>query len=155
MASQNPEYWLILKRIVRFGDTDAAGVLHFHNLLRWSHEAWEESLEKYGLNPSEIFPTGVQNEKNLDVALPIVHCEVDFRLPIKTGDDLEIILFPEKIDMSGFQVKSQFQREGKNVAFGLIRHLAIDAQTRQRCALPDKINLWIEASSLNLGPRPL
>ena len=36
-----PPAWLQLHRKVRFGDTDAAGVMHFHQLLRWSHEAWE------------------------------------------------------------------------------------------------------------------
>ena len=30
--------WLELRRVVRFGDTDAAGVMHFHQLLRWCHE---------------------------------------------------------------------------------------------------------------------
>ena len=43
--------WLQLHRVVRFGDTDAAGVMHFHQLLRWCHEAWEESLEARALPP--------------------------------------------------------------------------------------------------------
>ena len=33
--------WLRLERTVRFGDTDAAGVIQFHQLLRWCHEAYE------------------------------------------------------------------------------------------------------------------
>ena len=45
----SPDHWLQLERRVRFGDTDAAGVMHFHQLLRWCHEAWEESLERFGL----------------------------------------------------------------------------------------------------------
>ncbi len=155
MVSKKPEHWLLLERIVRFGETDAAGVVHFHNVLRWCHEAWEESLEGYGLNSSDVFPTGIQQVESLEIALPVVHCEADFRLPIKAGDHLEIILLPEKIDMTGFQVHAKFQRGKKNVAFGLIRHLAINARTRERCLLPEKIDLWIEASSLKLGPRPL
>ncbi len=155
MISNNPEQWLHLERIVRFGDTDAAGVLHFHHLLRWCHEAWEESLEKYGLNSSDIFPIGFQQQEPFLVALPVVHCEADFRLPIKTGDHLEILLLPEKTGTGGFQVQSKFQRGGGDVGFGLIRHLAINAQTRERCDLPEKIQLWLEASSVNLGPRSL
>ena len=42
-----PADWLILQKKVRFGDCDSAGVIHFHNLLIWSHEAWEESIEIY------------------------------------------------------------------------------------------------------------
>ncbi|MEY3545364.1 MAG: hypothetical protein RLZZ247_1521, partial [Cyanobacteriota bacterium] len=33
----NPESWLLLCRTVRFGDTDAAGVMHFPQLLHWCH----------------------------------------------------------------------------------------------------------------------
>jgi hypothetical protein len=36
-----PDDWLLLCRTVRFGETDAAGVMHFHQLLRWCHEAYE------------------------------------------------------------------------------------------------------------------
>lgn len=53
----NPNSWLMLCRSVRFGETDAAGVMHFQQLLRWCHEAYEESLERFGLNAAEIFPT--------------------------------------------------------------------------------------------------
>ena len=155
MLSKTPESWLLLKRTVRFGETDAAGVIHFHNLLRWCHEAWEESLDRYGLHASEVFPNVIHQEKTPEIALPIVHCKADFWLPIKTGDNLQILLKPEKIDVNSFQVQSTFQCGEKIVALGLIRHLAINAQTRQRCALPHNINLWLEASSLNLGPRPL
>jgi 1,4-dihydroxy-2-naphthoyl-CoA hydrolase len=58
-----------LRRTVRFGETDAAGVLHFHHLLRWCHEAYEESLERFGLPAAGIFPTP---GAALPLALPIV-----------------------------------------------------------------------------------
>ena len=50
----NPQDWLQLERRVRFGDTDAAGVMHFHQLLRWCHEAWEESLQRYGIHAGSV-----------------------------------------------------------------------------------------------------
>ena len=51
-----PADWLILQKKARFGDCDSAGVIHFHNLLKWSHEAWEESIEIYGIPYQDIFP---------------------------------------------------------------------------------------------------
>ena len=57
-----PENWLILKRKVRFGDCDSAGVIHFHNLLRWAHESWEESIEIYGISYQDIFPCAKSNK---------------------------------------------------------------------------------------------
>ena len=71
-----PSDWLILKRKVRFGDCDSAGVIHFHNLLRWSHETWEESIEIYGIPYQNIFPD-LSLHKN-KIILPIVNCEANF-----------------------------------------------------------------------------
>ena len=50
--------WLELSRTVRFSDTDAAGVMHFQQLLGWCHQAWEESLERFGLPAGSVFPGG-------------------------------------------------------------------------------------------------
>ena len=47
----------MLKRKVRFGDCDSAGVIHFHNLLKWAHESWEESIDIYGIPYQDIFPS--------------------------------------------------------------------------------------------------
>ena len=116
--SKDPGDWLVVKRIVRFGETDAAGVMHFHNLFRWCHEAWEESLERYGMNVNDIFPNGIEKDENLEVALPIVHCQADFRSPIRTGDYLDLKLHPEKLTRSSFQVQTQFQKADIDVAFG-------------------------------------
>ena len=75
-----PEHWLLIKRVVRFGETDAAGVIHFHNLLRWCHEAWEESLYNYGLHANDVFPNGISinRDQQLAIALPVVSCSADF-----------------------------------------------------------------------------
>jgi 1,4-dihydroxy-2-naphthoyl-CoA hydrolase len=40
---------LHINRIERFSDTDAEGEIHFQKLLEWSHLAWDESLERFGL----------------------------------------------------------------------------------------------------------
>ncbi len=143
--------WLCLNRIVRFGDTDAAGVIHFHNLLRWSHESWEESLDYYGLQAIDIFPSKIDKGSLLSIALPITHCEADFFSPIRIGEKLAIQLVPRKLDVTSFQVEYKFYRERNNVAISLLRHRAINAQTRQPSDLPEGISKWLEASTLNRG----
>ncbi len=153
MLSQNPQKWLHLKRIVRFGDTDAAGVIHFYQLLRWCHEAWEESLQNYGLDAFEIFPGLNKKLKMPNIALPIIHCQADFLCPIKIGDSLSVELEPERIDLGRFQVKTRFIIDQNDAARAIIQHAAIDSQTRKRCSLPEKIHLWLEASSLQSGPK--
>jgi 1,4-dihydroxy-2-naphthoyl-CoA hydrolase len=143
---------LLLCRTVRFGDTDAAGVMHFARLLSWCHEAYEESLERFGLTATETFPTPAAG---LPVALPIVHCSADFCRPLVCGDPLTIALSPRRLDPGGFEVRYRFSTGGQTAATGLTRHLAIDSRSRQRCPLPAPINRWLEASSLGGGIHPL
>ena len=146
------EDWLLLCRTVRFGDTDAAGVMHFVRLLEWCHQAYEESLERFGLAAAEVFPS---LGRSPEVALPIVHCSADFRRPLVCGDPLAIQLEPRRIDPGCFEVQYRFSSGADPVAQGLTRHLAIAAATRQRCALPETINRWLEASGLGSGVQPL
>ena len=67
----NPQHWLQLERHVRFGDTDAAGVMHFHQLLRWCHEAWEDSLQRYGIHAGSVFPGCRGQDTWPEIALPV------------------------------------------------------------------------------------
>lgn len=151
--------WLKLERTVRFGDTDAAGVIQFHQLLRWCHEAYEESLERFGIGAAEIFPrpewaleqqpgqlaipdpTGPAHR----IALPIVHCSADYRRPLVCGDRLEISLHPRQLDQGSFEVTYTFACGGQTAAKGLTRHRAITIADRQCCALPAAISAWLEA----------
>jgi 1,4-dihydroxy-2-naphthoyl-CoA hydrolase len=148
----NPDTWLLLCRTVRFGDTDAAGVMHFQQLLRWCHEAYEESLERFGIPAAEIFPTPHQQPA---VALPIVHCSADYLRPLACGDPLAIQLEPRRLDPGCFELQYRFRRDEERVAQALTRHLAIDAGSRRRCPLPPSINRWLEASALQGGVQPL
>jgi len=163
--------WLRLERTVRFGDTDAAGVIQFHQLLRWCHEAYEESLERFGIGAAEIFPRpewsmgqtpGAQAapdriQSPLSIALPIVHCSADYRRPLVCGDRLEITLQPHQLDPGSFEVAYTFDCGGQTAARGLTRHRAITITDRQGCGLPAVISAWLEAcqpSTEALASRP-
>jgi 1,4-dihydroxy-2-naphthoyl-CoA hydrolase len=45
-------------------------------------------------------------------------------------------------------VRFLFQLEEADVAQGIIRQLAINSETRRRCALPEAIDRWLEASAI-------
>ena len=149
MEKRNPREWLCLKRTVRFGETDAAGVVHFLELFRWCHESWEASLEKYGVVLQEIFPTNQINTSQLDVALPVVHCEANYFKPLYVGDAINIELNPEKINDSSFVLRFKFKKNGEKIGTANIKHVSIKPITRDICALSNQINLWLHESSLN------
>ena len=68
--------------------------------------------------------------------------------PIHGGDRLTVQLEPIRLDPCTFEVRSVFMLESQPVARGLIRHVAIAIEDRRRCALPEAIDRWLEASGL-------
>mgnify|MGYP001220585587 FL=1 len=142
-----PKNWLILKRKVRFGDCDSAGVIHFHNLLRWAHESWEESIDIYGISYQDIFPSSASHANQ--VIFPIVNCEASFFSPIKIGDLLTVKLIPKKINNHLFQVNTFFLKDEINVAEGKIIHCSLDVDSNLKVKLSDQLERWIEASNIN------
>jgi 1,4-dihydroxy-2-naphthoyl-CoA hydrolase len=143
MPPSDPADWLLLCRTVRFGDTDAAGVMHFHQLLRWCHVAYEESLERFGVVAGEIFPGPGRTPA---VALPIVHVSADYRRPLACGDPLAIELRPVQLDRGSFEIRYRYLHGPEEAATGLTRHVAIDAASRRRTTLPVHVEQWLEAS---------
>ena len=142
-----PKNWLMLKRKVRFGDCDSAGVIHFHNLLRWAHESWEESIDIYGIQYQDIFPDVNSHENR--IILPIVNCEANFLSPIKIGDLLTIKIIPKKINNHLFQVNTIFLKDEINVAEGKIIHCSLNVDSNLKVKLPDQLEKWIEASNIH------
>ena len=146
MQKRDPREWLCLERTVRFGETDAAGVVHFLQLFRWCHEAWEESLEKYGIFLQDIFPTTQIYTSQLDVALPVVHCDANYFKPLYVGDFINIELYPEKLNDSSLILRFIFKKDGEQIAISNIKHVSINPITRKKCFLSKSINEWLEES---------
>ena len=142
-----PNNWLILKRKVRFGDCDSAGVIHFHNILRWAHESWEESIDIYGISYQDIFPLSPSHKNK--IILPIVNCEANFLSPIKIGDLLTVKIIPKRINNHLLQVNTIFFKDEINVAEGKIIHCSLDVNSKLKVKLPDQLERWIEASNIN------
>ena len=142
-----PNNWLKIKRKVRFGDCDSAGVIHFHNLLRWAHESWEESIDIYGIPYQDIFP--LKNSHENQIIFPIVNCEANFLSPIKIGDLLSIKILPKKINNHIFQINTFFYKGEILVAEGKIIHCSLDVNSKLKVKLPDQIERWIEASHID------
>jgi 4-hydroxybenzoyl-CoA thioesterase len=69
---------------VRFGDIDHAGIVYYPRFLHYFHVALEEFFT--GVVGVEYHT--VINEHRL--GLPSVHLEIDFRRPLRFGDEIEV-----------------------------------------------------------------
>ena len=128
----------IYKRIVRFQDTDAAGVVYFANVLAMCHEAYEESLAASGINLKAFF-------SNPDVAIPIVHASVDFFQPMFCGDQIFIHLIPKQIASEKVEIAYQLVAASeKLIAKAITKHICIEPIGKTRKAMPDEMIQWLQ-----------
>ena len=147
-------------RVIRFHETDAAGVVYFANLLTLCHEAYEAALAAGGFVLSDFFSAAD------DVAVPIVHTEADFYRPLRCGDRIQIQLTPKQLTPHSFEIAyalypepasselassnpsssapSASQRaSSKPLATSLTRHVCISPQIRHRQELTPELLRWI------------
>ncbi|KST67085.1 acyl-CoA thioesterase [Mastigocoleus testarum] len=126
--------------IVRFRDTDAAGVVYFANILNICHEAYESSLAASDIDIKEFFTKPI-------VAFPIVHADVDFFRPIFCGDILIIKMIAKKLGNDKFEINYEIFAQNMLASKANTKHVCIDASTRKRTDLPGYIISWLD----NLG----
>lgn len=126
------------QRVVRFQDTDAAGVVYFANLLAICHEAYEASLMAAEIELQSFFRAET-------IAVPIVHAQIDFRQPLHCGDRLQVELTPRRTGTDQFEIDYSVFLEGrtKPASQAQTRHVCIDPVTRQRQDLSPELVGWL------------
>ncbi len=126
-------------RMVRFADTDAAGVVYFANLLSMCHESYEASLAASNIRLQTFF-------NDSQIAVPIVHADIDYFHPLFCGDRLIISLQTESETPEKFHIHYQvFLEDEKIAAQANTIHVCIDRDTRTKQALSPALTAWLQA----------
>ncbi|NJK34132.1 MAG: acyl-CoA thioesterase [Oscillatoriales cyanobacterium SM2_2_1] len=140
--------WFSYERVVLLGDTDAAGVMYFTQLLSICHEAYEHSLLAVGVNLYQYY-------RHPQWALPVVHARADYKKPLFAGDHLRVQLLAEGVCPTAVQFAIHYDLWCCNalVATATTRHVCIDVQTRRRRPLPEELGPWL-ALGTKMGGTP-
>ncbi|MER3433583.1 MAG: 1,4-dihydroxy-2-naphthoyl-CoA hydrolase [Leptolyngbya sp. ERB_1_1] len=123
-------------RSIRFSETDAAGVVYFANVLTFCHEAYEASLTESGIDVRSFF-------SGQEIAVPIVHAEVDYFKPMFCGNHIMISLVPSLLRSSEFEISYQLFNSSQSIAKALTRHVCINPETRSRQDLSSALLHWL------------
>ncbi|MGK7883761.1 MAG: acyl-CoA thioesterase [Crocosphaera sp.] len=127
-------------RTIHFSDTDAAGVVYFSTLLSICHEAYENSLQVAGIELKSFFTSS-------DIAIPIVHADIDFYQPLFCGDRIQVNLISTQLNATEFEINYQIFSENsldKMLAQATTKHVSINSKIRKRSNLPSFIVKWLE-----------
>lgn len=99
------------RRTLRFADTDMAGVGHFSAITTIVEEAWHAWLGKLKESVHPAFaPAGAE-----PVGWPIVSLQIDFRHPVRFGDEINVLLAIERLGARS--IKLRFTLEGPQGEF--------------------------------------
>lgn len=137
----------VYDRVIRFHETDAAGVVYFARLLTLCHEAYEAALGAADIDLKAFFSAAG------GVAVPIVHTEADFYQPLGCGDAIAITLTPKQLSLHSFEITYTISTQHlppskhseKPLAWALTRHVCTNLHSRRRHPLTPALVDWIEA----------
>ncbi|MES9963569.1 MAG: thioesterase family protein [Candidatus Sedimenticola sp. 20ELBAFRAG] len=104
---------------IEMGQVDGAGVIYAPRLMEISHSVYETFLAQHGWSARRILDE--------EWALPIVHMESDFHLPIELGDEIMVSLSLERLGESSFTLGYRFMKQGELAASAKSVHVAVEA----------------------------
>lgn len=119
--------------IVRLAHTDAAGVIFFPRLLEMAQESWEDFLIACGRPLAQ----GLKGPAPL---LPIVHCEADYRRPMRLGDEFRAQLLLEREGERSLSLRHRFlSPDGALLAEAVTVHVALERESGRAVPLPQSL----------------
>ena len=122
--------------VVRLPLTDAAGVLFYARIFELEQELFERWLELGGFSLREMldgrFPP-----------TPVVHCEADYRMPVRCGDRLTARIHAIEIGRSAFTLSWKFSLGDAQAMAVRVKRVAIDRRAGESTDLPEAFREWL------------
>ena len=117
---------------------DAAGVLFYPELFRHAHDAYEALMREAGFGLAEVLREGRH-------ALPVVHAEADYRMPMRHGDDIRVSLAVVRLGESSFTIEAEFNNPpGVLAARVQSVHVWVERSSGQAAPLPEVLRVALE-----------
>ena len=127
--------------IVRFADTDAAGITYFANYPSYFDESFIDSLRNAGMNWAKYHEN--------DFMIPIVEQNTKYHSPLKSGDRIKIFTAISKVSNRSITSKHAIivNRDGKSIiaATGWISRVSVDLKHFKAKPLPEMFRTILDS----------
>jgi 1,4-dihydroxy-2-naphthoyl-CoA hydrolase len=124
---------------IHLAETDAAGVLYFANILRLAHEAYEDWFHGAGLSLSTVV-------RNRPYGLPIVHCEADFKMPLRLGDSLAVVVDVLELGARSYTLTYRFEGPHGLAGTAKTTHVAVSPEAGTSMPIPEEVRQILHRS---------
>ena len=121
---------------VRWGDVDAAGIIFYGAYIRFFEFAETELFRDVGLPYSVMFD-------ELDVWLPRVHLECDFRHAARLDDLLEVSVYVGRFGNKSMRLDFEVRRKGDELVIAQAHFVlaSVRRDTFETVPIPDELKL--------------
>ena len=131
---------------VRFGDIDHAGIVYYPRFLHYFHVGLEEF---FAVEVGTEYHTVINDER---VGLPVVHLEIDFRSPLRFGDEIDVEV--RAVDLGTTSVTWRYavwKQDGALAAEATIVTVCLDMDSFGKRPLPEWLRQRFAAYGARLG----
>jgi YbgC/YbaW family acyl-CoA thioester hydrolase len=101
------------KRIVEFGDTDMAGIVHFAKFFHYMEAAEHAFLRSLGVSVSMTW-------EGVRIGVPRVSASCEYLKPVYFEDELDVVVTVQRLGRSSVTYHFNFLKDGTEVARGEI-----------------------------------
>ena len=130
--------------IVRFAETDAAGIAHHSAYLVWFEAARVAYLAEHA--------GGYQALRDQGIESPVVEINVRYFSPARFDDKLRV--YARIFDIRGARFRCQYlvERDGERLAEGSSLHALVDSSTFRQTRMPTWLREAIRKAESNHSP---
>lgn len=101
----------VIRRSVRFSETDMAGVMHFSNYMRWMEDAEHAFWRALGLGVHMPDEAGA-------ISWPRAAASCEYRAPARFEEEIELRVAVERIGGKSLVLVIDFHRDAQHIARG-------------------------------------
>lgn len=130
-----------LNKRINFYDCDPAGILFYGRIFELCHSAYEDLIRSFNLK-SDYW-------NNDEYAVPIIHTEGDYMLPLKPGDEVTVEVSVSRLKESSFELsydcknsKGEITNQVKTV------HIFVDKKKWKKTPIIDEVRSGLEHHSV-------
>ena len=122
---------------VYYEDTDAAGVVYYANYLKYMERARTEWLESLGFPLADF-------EREHGVVFVVHRCEIDYRLPARLNDALDVSVEPLKLGASTLKARQDVLRGEELLTTAQVTLACLDAARWRPVRMPAALVMNLE-----------
>ena len=126
-----------IKKRISFYDCDPAGILFYGRIFEICHSAYEDLIRSFKLKSNYW--------NNDEYAVPIIHTEGEYLLPLRPGDEVTVEVTVSKLKESSFElsyacknVKGEVTNQVKTV------HIFVDKKQWKKTPIIDEVRAGLQ-----------